>query len=360
MRGEVERGETALRELNSASLKPVYFLLGDHTWLREKFIAKLRELVVPEAWRSLNVETLHADETAEADAAELALTPPFGSPRRFLLIRGIEAYRGSRATSGLADSARPVRGGPASHGARRQPPLLSYLRAPAPTTVLALSSERWDTRRWREDGLFAAAGQAGVVVLCARPEGESMQGWLTEQAVSLGLTLEPAAVQELIERVGEDPLSLCRELEKLASYVGEQRSVTVQDVQALTGELATPSVFQFLDVLFVERRPGRALSLLNRLLKDMHPLQLHAMLLNQLRKMIALKGVLGEGLPPGAVAARVKLPVSLVSRLGLMAGRTPPGRFAELLRSLASAEARLKRGRDGREVLEGLVLECCR
>lgn len=355
------QGETVLRDLSEANLQPVYFLYGDNVWLRDQLVLKLRELAVPAAWRSMNAETLWADDVTEVAATEAASTPPFGSARRFLVVRGVEAYRGGRVAATTAGSLERPR-------SKRRPrantpessPLLAYLASPAPAMVLVLVSERWEAARWEGDALYAAAARVGMAVQCARPTGGARLRWLAEQARALGVTLEPPAAHELLDRIGEDTYALCRELEKLACYSAPEKPIAVQSVLALTSELAPPSVFHFLDALFVERRPDRALSLLGRLLTEMHPLQLHAMLLTQLRKMIALKGALGEGLTPGAIAARVKLPFSLVSQLGLMARRTSPGRFAELLRSLASAEARLKRGREGRAVLEGLVLECCR
>lgn len=355
------QGVTVLRDLSEANLQPVYFLYGDDLWLRDQLVLKLRELAVPATWRSMNAETVWADDVTEVAAMEAASTPPFGSARRFLVVRGVEAYRGGQVAATTAGS--PERRRPKRRLRANTPeasPLLAYLASPSPATVLVLVSERWEAARWEGDALYAAAVRVGVAVQCARPTGEARLRWLAEQARALGIELEPPAANELLDRIGEDTLTLRRELEKLACYSASEKPIAVQDVLALTGELAPPSVFHFLDALFVERRPDRALSLLSRLLTEMHPLQLHAMLLTQLRKMIALKGALGEGLSAGAIAARVKLPFSLVSQLGLMARRTPPRRFAELLRSLASAEARLKRGREGRAVLEGFVLECCR
>ena len=368
------RGEEALRGLSALNpnpspkdkLKPVYLLAGDHAWLREKLAAKLRELTVPDKWRSMNAETVWADETAEAEAADMARTPPFGSDRRFLLIRNVEAYRGDSASS--QDSA--FSSGAAAGKPRRRPrgapaefsPLLECVRDPSPSAVLVLLSERWDFRRWEEDELFTAVGESGAIAECMRPHGESLRGWIAEEARSLGMPLEDGAVQELVERTGEDPLLLRRELEKLASYVDEGRTVTIQNVLALTGELATPDVFHFLDVLFVERKPGRALSLLARLIQDpdMHPLRLHALLVTQMRKMIALKGAQASGLNKWEMARQIRLPPSLVDSLGLMVRRTSSERLAELVSSLAGAETDLKRGHDGREVLEGLILNCCR
>lgn len=351
----------------------MYLLAGDNSLMRERVAAKLRDAAVPAEWRSMNAETVWADESSEAALVELARTPPFGSPRRFLLVREVEVFRGGGGRGGPDDEGEPEKGGGArprrrsgkrvggAGGEAGQPSaLLQYVREPEPTTVLVLVSERWNLRKWESDELPAAMAETGAIVPCARPVGAAMYDWLTREAAALGITMERAAASELVDRLGDDPLSLYREVEKLASHAGDGGRVAVQDVLALTGDLAAPSIFHFLDVLFVERRRSRAMSLLSRLLRDMHPLRLHSMLLSQLRKIIALKGACEKNMSVTAAALEVKLPVHLVSQLRLMAQRTPYGRFAELLRLLAAAEARLKRGGDGRQVLEGLVLECCK
>ena len=226
-----------------------------------------------------------------------------------------------------------------------------------------MTSEKRDFKWWAGDALFDAADAAGAVVGCVRPQDP--RGWISGIAGTLGVRIEPEAADELVDRAGGDPLLLLRELEKLSAYVGAPGSagpvaITLEHVQALTGETASPSVFTYLDALFVERQPARALSLLARLLEESHPLALHAMLLTQVRKLIALKGALGAGLNDWQIAGRIKLPFTLVGSLKMMVGRTRPERFAALLRALAQAERELKRGREGRAALEDLTLECCR
>ncbi|MEK7474928.1 MAG: hypothetical protein AAB152_04750 [Candidatus Coatesbacteria bacterium] len=383
----IPTAETALRSLSAKTIRPVYFLVGDQPWIQARLAARIRELTVPEDWRSMNAETVWADEVPEGRVADAASTPPFGSPRRFVLCRGVEAYRGG-APSGTGSSAADDADEEAPAAAPRKrrskaskseaTPLVDYVSRPSPDTVLVLTSEKRDLKWWAGDALFEAAEAAGAVVACLPPA--DLRGWLAEQAAGLGAKLEPAAAEELVERAGADPLLLLRELEKLSAYVGGPgiasphgvsasaetpraalaAPITVEHVQALTGETAPPSVFAYLDALFVERQPARALSLLARLLEESHPLALHAMLLGQLRKLVALKGALAAGLTDWQIVGKIRLPFALVGSLKMMVGRTRPERFAALLRALAQAERELKRGREGRAVLEDLTIECCR
>jgi len=339
-------GEATLRGLSADKLAPVYFIVGESPWLKEKLTLRLRDTAVPEAWRSTDAETVWAGEVTEAQVADSAGTPPFGSKRRFLLVRRAEEFRFKRR-------------GPKREVASS--PLVEYLGSPSPFTVLVLVSEGRGAAEWEGDALFEAARKAGMAVQCEPPREEELLDWIEEHANALGLKLAPGAAGELAERTGGgDQMRLERELEKLAAWMGgEGRAIGPGDVAALTGEAAPPSVFQFLDSLFVERSVDRGLVFLKRLLADMHPLQLHALLVGQLRKLVALAEAMRQGHNDYQIAREVKLPYTLVSRLGMMVNRTKPERFAELMKALADAESALKRGADGRAVLEGLVLELC-
>jgi len=342
--GTVSGGRDVLLSLSEAGIEPSYFLIGPNAWLMERIFVRLRQLAVPGPAGDINAETIWAGETGEEVVGDFARTPPFGGGRRFILVRDAGEYR------------------PKGRSGRKQaedPPLAAYLRNPMPTTVLVLADGHWEVDDWEGHALFEAALRAGVVAECARPTPGELRDWLASRAGEMGMKLEPGVSEEMMERVGEEQFVLERELEKMAAWTGGRAPVSHEDIAALTGDVAPPSVFRFLDVLFVERHAGRALAMLGKLLFEMHPLQLHSLLAGQIRKLIHLKSALEEGLPQGAIAARVKLPYRLVPSLGLMVKRVSGRRFAELLRALATAEAALKRGRDGRIILEGLVLECC-
>lgn len=346
----------ALLAAGKGAVPSVCLLAGADGWTRERLVARLREAAVVREWRDSATETVWADEVAEAVAVESAMTPPFGAPRKAVVVRRVEAWRPGGAK-------KKGRGRKAKAAADAPSPLLDYARDPAPTTALILVSEKWEPEAWEADDLgklVLALGDRGACVDCTPPRGESMATWLEGEARQMGNELDRAAAMELVERAGEGTLLLHSELEKLAAHAGRGGRITMEGVRELTGEQAIPDVFQFLDVLFVERRPGRALAMLARLMTEEHPLKLNALMLTQLKKLLAFKAALAGGMSPGSAAAKVRVPYWLAERLGLMVRRTPRERFASLLEALATSETSLKRGGDGRVVMESLVLRICR
>jgi len=339
------RGAEAETRITADSLAPVYFLYGENAWARNLALTRLKQVCVPDEWKSVDSAMIWADETPEGEAVMTASTAPFGGLRRLTVVRRVEVYRGE----GRGRAKKPVRS-----------PLVEYVADPSDSGILVLVSDLWEAKKWEGDALFAAAGKSGCMVECMEPSAQGMEAWIAAEARSSGITMSPAAVGELLDRTGEDTLRLKLELDKLTAYLAGRKAAGVEDVLAVTGDLAPPSVFEFLDVLFVERNAARAFPLLSRLMNEMHPLLLHSHLVGQVRKLIALKDALKKGGPSYGIAKQIRIPVRLVERLGMMVRRTPTAAFARLLESLAWSEGVLKRGGNPRWVMEELVLKCCR
>jgi DNA polymerase-3 subunit delta len=341
----------------AGAVPAVFLLAGDDGWTKEKLVVRLREAAVAPEWRESAIESFWADESPEAAVVDSAMTPPFGSPRKAVVVRKVEEWRpgGGRKRGGRGKKAKAEAGTSA--------PLLEYLANPSPTTCLVLVSEKWEAEKWDGDEVgqaVAALGKAGALVACTPPKGQEMAAWLEGEATILGNPLDRAAAMELVDRAGEGTLLLHAELEKLSAHAGRGGRITMEGVREVTGETSVPDIFRFLDILFVERRPGRALAALARLMMTEHPLALSAMMLNYLKKLVAFKGAVSAGMPSRSAAAKVRLPQWMADQLAMMVRRTPRERFASLLREMAEAETSLKKGGNYRAVMENLVLRVCR
>ncbi|SDC91636.1 DNA polymerase III subunit delta [Belnapia rosea] len=83
----------------------------------------------------------------------------------------------------------------------------------------------------------AVEGSAqGAVIACYRERGSELAGSIGQILRELGVGAEPAAVEWLAQRLGEDRMLLRRELEKLALYVGAGGRVTPEDALACVAE----------------------------------------------------------------------------------------------------------------------------
>ena len=247
-----------LQGLTRGQVAPVVLLHGPEPFLIEEALAGLTRVVCSDpGLLAMSREVLEAREAGAEGIVRAAETLPWGTPRRLVVARGVEAL-----------------------GAKQAEPLVEYLRAPNPATVLALAvSQPLASSHWLRSAVPAAAA-----VEIPELAGRALAGWLRSRASAEGLELADDAAQLLVAMVGDDPAALVGEMDKAALAGGpENRRVGTAEVRAVVGEHRSHEVFELTRA--VERRDGAAaLLLLERLLAaGEEPLRILAILSGQSR-----------------------------------------------------------------------------
>ena len=166
-----------------------------------------------------------------------------------------------------------------------------------PNNVLILSAESVDKRKQ----FFKFIKEEGVVVDCSVDSGlsaaaqkgqkEVLEELVAKTLAGLQKKMQPQALNALIERVGFHPVAVAMEAEKLALYVGERDTITVDDLEAMVGRTREDALFELTDA-FAKRQGARTLVLLHRLQDNgMHGLQILATMRNYLRKLLIFKSL---------------------------------------------------------------------
>jgi DNA polymerase-3 subunit delta len=257
-----------LHGLTQGQAAPVVLLHGPEPFLIEEALARLTLAVCPDpGLLAMSREVLEAREAGAEGIVRAAETLPWGTPRRLVVARGVEGL-----------------------GPKQAEPLVEYVRAPNPSTVLVLTvPQPLAPSHW----LLKAVAAGGVVEI-PQLTGRALASWLRSRASDDGVELEEEAAQLLITLVGDDPAALAGEAGKAALAGGpENRRVGAAEVRAVVGEHRSHEVFELTRA--VERRDAAAaLSLLERLLAaGEEPLRLLAILAAQSRRA-TLRGVGGR------------------------------------------------------------------
>jgi DNA polymerase-3 subunit delta len=242
-----------LHVLARGQAAPVVLLHGPEPFLIEEALARLTLAVCPDpGLLAISREVLEAREAGAEGIVRAAETLPWGTPRRLVVARGVEGL-----------------------GPKQAEPLVEYVRAPNPSTILVFSvPQPLVPSHW-----LLNAVPAGGAVEIPQLTGRALASWLRSRATDDGVELEEEAAQLLITLVGEDPAALAGELAKAALAGGpENRRVGAAEVRAVVGEHRSHEVFELTRA--VERRDAAAaLSLLERLLAaGEEPLRLLAIL----------------------------------------------------------------------------------
>lgn len=360
-------------------------LLGADSYWLELCRKKLIESLVPEGASDWAVTRLSAGEADLEEVLARAQMRPMLAPRQLVIVseanlwerseedrkakrRAVSADEsGAESDSESGDSSEDGSSEPASKARatskadakkasdRVVAALAAYLKDPAPFTVLVFEAEKLDQRTrfahlLAEHGLTVPLEAAG-----ANPAQLAM-----EMARGLGVALEPAAAVRLAEATAGRAARMSVELEKLACYAGERKTIAATDVAALVVEEGSSQVWEFAD-LFAAGERRRALELLDELMRrgETAPRLVGALAWMYRKLLIAseLPRQVSQWEAAKALSINPQAALDAVTR----ARRFSPVRLRESLIALGEADDRVKsRAREVRATMEFLVARLTR
>ena len=331
-----------LERLQKGKAVPAILLLGDEPYLRDECRKQLMDRYVPEAARAWAVSRFSADNGETQAAADQAQTLPMLSPQQLVFLEDAEAIEklGEKARDEAVKT------------------LEAYLENPAPFTVLVIEASGLD-QRMRLAKLLAEKALVVEVGL-----GENLDERVAAAAVlakslakEQGIEFEKGAAEDLAEFVSGDLMRLKTEVDKLATYAAERRSVRRGDVAALVISEKSATIWEVADFL-AARQPQKALEFFERLLREgEEPLQMLGAMTWMYRKLIEASEV--RGVTNGWQAAKaLGMRPEQAEQAIHNARKISKERLLQGLKVLREADDRLKGGtKDPHSIMEFLVWE---
>lgn len=191
--------------IQDKQFSPAYFFFGEDEFLKEEGLRQLIGAAVDPSTRDFNLDQRRGDQVDAASLGSLLAMPPMMSDRRMVVIRDV---------TGLRKDARAV--------------LEKHLHAPAPDILVAVTAPA-DAKPDR--GLSELA----VPVDCSPLTGAQVPKWIAARAERIGASIAPEAIELLQSAVGSDLAQLAIELDKLASYCADGRTIDDDAVSQVVG-----------------------------------------------------------------------------------------------------------------------------
>lgn len=279
-----------------AEEKPiVYILRGDDREAIEATIQTFYDSLGSPDMADMNTTRLEGQNTTVNDLKNAALTLPFLTERRMVIVEDALKLFGGQGKK------------------KEQAEFLALLDALPQTTALILILpdsqkysrgayvwEKFHDKHW----LIQWAGKAGKRVYvqdCALPTEHEMQEWIRRKALASGGSFTPMAAATLTEFVGNNTQRAVQEITKLLTYVNYARPVDDDDVRRLTVQDEASDIFELVDA--IGNRDGeKALQMLHLLLEDMSFSQVYGMIIRQFRLILQAREILDTGGDAGEVA----------------------------------------------------------
>ena len=308
---------------------PLYFFYGAEGW----FMDELQRLAVEHALgpheRDFNLDVVFGPEaSAPAVLAQCAQFPMMAA-RRLVVVRGFEKLDENALFKGYAEAPNPH----------------------AVVVLLCASKPNLSAHPYR------ALKERAVWAEFAPLKDRQLPGWVENRFRARRVETEAGAAQMLAETAGPDLRALDAEVEKLATYVGDRKRVTRDDVLRAAGHSAEQNPFELQNALAAGDAP-RALAIADGLLAQAgnrrgEALKIVGLLTAYVTKLWKLTGCLAAGVPEPQWAGQIGVPPFYVREYAQAARRFGPDALRRAFEALLAADVELKGGshRDERLVL---------
>ncbi len=217
--------------------------------------------------------------------------------------------------------------------------LAEYASSPNPdsTFIIAIMMDAKGLNQFEKSPLAKAVISNGVAVRFARMNSDEVKKWVKDQINLKGLSISDTAVERLMELGDRDLTWLGGELEKLYSYVGDEREITRKAVEEVVADHRESMVWDFTDAV-AKRDFSGAVTILDSLLGNNQPLQMILkMLTGEIARLAAANGYKKRGESFEAFASGMGGPQFPLRKAWANANGWREGDFVVALRAVLKA-----------------------
>lgn len=227
--------EDIRKSLKKGDIAPVYILHGEEGYFIDA-LAKDFENLLPEADKEFNQYVVYAPETEPETIINLCRGVPMMADRQVVIVKEAQSARADKLAK-----------------------LKNYLAAPVSTTVLVICS-RGAVLKGKE--LFDAAKKGGAVIFDSKKIADwNIAAYISEYIRKKGLNADQKAVEMLHDFVGTDLSRLFNEVDKLASLLPPNASITPEAIERNIGISREYNSFELVDAI-AARDPRRVFRIL--------------------------------------------------------------------------------------------------
>jgi len=252
-----------LAQLKRDEIAPAYLFLGSEGYQRARCRRALLDAMLRPEEREDGIARHDLGESSLAEVIDDARALSLFATRRVLLISNAEAalprQKGGDDDDGDGESA--------EDGAAL---LAAYLKDPSPGVVLLFDAKRFDfegdeRKKLDRVGKFYAAIRD--IVELRRVPAEEARAEAKALATKARISIEPTALDLLIESLGADLARIAVEIEKLSLYATGGRVISAEQISLLVPEARATTIFILVNALG-RRDRTRGLEILDTLCRD--------------------------------------------------------------------------------------------
>lgn len=212
----------AVKGLKKGELLPIYFFFGEDSYSIENSVKLLEEKASSFISNEFDKETFYGEDKTILDVIAFASSFPFGSEKKLIIVKEFEKIKDKKN-------------------------LLSYTKLPADFSILVLINQGEVSNLDSEP--FKTLIAKGFAFEAKEMKGRNLIEWLISFANAKGKILTPENAQILIDISGEDRSILESQLEKIFTFMGEDKEITIESIRSLSTALKEYNIFDLQNAL---------------------------------------------------------------------------------------------------------------
>lgn len=269
------------KTLKNGQIQPVYFFQGEEQYVMKSALKQLENAVISDDMRDVNLTQLSSNASGSEICTALE-TFPFLSEKRMVVLEESVFLN----ATGKADG---------------EDLIIEYLKNPLDTTVFVVLSQKPDKRK----KLYKALSNHTVVEFNALSDIE-LSRWIEKILKGFNVSIDPSALNFLIEYADARPEALITELEKLASYKKEG-VVTKDDILAVITPCNDYNIFKMIDCILDKNAKSALMLLSGMLMNKEEPIYILGAISKQYRQLLRIKTLLEEKTPRSEIISLLGL-----------------------------------------------------
>jgi DNA polymerase-3 subunit delta len=343
-------------QMQRKELAPAYLFLGAEGYQRSRCRTALLDAMLSADEREEGIARHDLGESSLAEVIDDARALSLFATRRVLLISNAEAALPRQKGDDDDGDSESAEDGAAL--------LAAYLKDPSPGVVLLFDAQRFEfegdeRKKLERVGKFYSAIRETVEM--RRIPAEEARAEAKALAKKAGVTIEPTALDLLVESLGADLARIAVEIEKLSLYAVGGRTISPEQISLLVPEARATTIFILVNALG-RRDRARGLEILDTLCREGEYLPLALTFLStQFRLALAAKeaGLRSAGQVQGHFSkVGVAMWGSRAEQVYQTMSRFSKDQLEKALELVFAADRDLRSARpDDRIVMERFVLE---
>ena len=339
-----EQARDFFRSLKRDPIKPAYLIFGEETFMLDLALRELLKAILPAGLNDFNHDVFYAREVDVAKVVSACEMLALFGGQRLVLLKDIQWM----STASLK-------------------PLNDYLANPSPSTTLVCYGVTTTRALTKTTGFYKKIRKVGVV-----QEFKALREWevgrfLTRQAKTRKMALEPKAQDALIKAVGTDLASLDMALEKIDLYFGplssdegSSRTITEEMLGEVVAVTRSHEIFELTEAI-AQQDLGRSLELLGAMLEQgQNGVGINLMVARQMRQIWLVQAALRRRLDKKETAKAAGMSPFFVERYRAYAKRFSASQLRRAMMLALETDRRLKSSRlSDRVLLEKMVIAVC-